>query len=228
MCRACAWATATEVGDVNERLRSIRTSYDRGELIESAVDPDPIAQFQTWLADALRIDAHEPNAMTLATVDAAGGPNARVVLLRGVDARGFVFYTNYESCKGRELAALPRAVLVFWWPELERQVRIRGDVALVSAEESDAYFATRPRGHKLGACVSAQSAAIAGRAVLEARLAELERAYPGEAVPRPPHWGGYRVTPDEIEFWQGRTNRLHDRLVYRRAAGAWRIERLSP
>lgn len=213
---------------MNERLRSIRTSYDRGELIESAVDPDPIAQFQRWLADALRIDAHEPNAMTLATVDSAGGPNARVVLLRGVDARGFVFFTNYESCKGRELAALPRAALVFWWPELERQVRIRGDVSRVSAEESDAYFATRPRGHKLGAWVSAQSAGIANRAVLEARLAELEREYPDEVVPRPPHWGGYRVSPDEIEFWQGRTNRLHDRLIYRRTAGAWRMERLAP
>jgi pyridoxamine 5'-phosphate oxidase len=197
-------------------------------LRENEVDPDPVRQFLRWLDHAVAAQLREPHGMTLATATADARPSARMVLLRGLDDRGFVFFTNYESRKGEELSTNPRAALVFWWPELERQVRIEGRVEVVTAAESDAYFQARPRGHRLAALASPQSRVIAARSVLEERLRELEEQYPGEEVPRPPHWGGYRVVPALIEFWQGRPNRVHDRLRYERQGEGWRIERLAP
>ena len=206
-----------------------RSEYREHGLTEADLDPDPFVQFQQWLDAALAANLIEPTAMTLATATPDGKPSARMVLLRGFDARGFVFYTNYDSRKGEELAANPWAALVFYWAALERQVRIEGAVAPVAAEESDAYFATRHPGSRLGAWASPQSRPIPDRAVLEARMAELEAQYPAGAVPRPPHWGGYRITPDSLEFWQGRPTRLHDRLRYRhQPGGLWLIERLAP
>jgi len=209
-------------------VASLRQNYTRDGLTESAADPDPLHFFHRWFDEALAAGVTEPNAMTLATVDDDGQPAARIVLLKGLDERGFVFYTNYESRKGREMAAQPRAALVFWWEALERQVRIEGTVEKVTPEESDAYFASRPRGSRLGAWVSDQSQPIADRSVLEEKLDEVEQRYDDEPVPRPPHWGGYRVVPTLIEFWQGRPNRLHDRLEYTRAGEGWARQRLAP
>jgi pyridoxamine 5'-phosphate oxidase len=208
-------------------LADLRKNYSLGSLDAADVDADPIRQFETWFAQALDAKLPEPNAMTVATVDADGRPAARILLIKGVDARGFVFYTNYESRKGRELAANPHASLLFYWIELERQVRIEGKVEKTSAEESDAYFHSRPLGSRIGAWASQQSTVIANRAELEAREREIAAKY-GENPPRPPHWGGYRLVPDVVEFWQGRPSRLHDRIRYTREQNAWRIERLAP
>ncbi len=210
--------------------RDMRKDYMARGLDESAVDADPIRQFAAWFDDAVAAHLLEPNAMALATATPDGRPSVRMVLLKGFDVAGFVFYTNYESRKGRELASNPRAALDFFWVELERQVRIEGPVERVTPEQSDAYFASRPRGSQLGAAASRQSTVLSGREPLERRLAELEAEYAGDAtIPRPSYWGGFRVVPEVMEFWQGRPNRLHDRLRYtRRAGGGWTIERLSP
>lgn len=200
-----------------------------GGLTEDDLLPDPLALVQRWFADAQAAGVEQHDAMTLATATADGRPSARAVLLKGIDARGFAFFTNYESRKGRELDANPHAALVLLWIPLQRQVRASGRVARLSDEESDAYFATRQRGSQLGAWASPQSRPLPDRAELEARWAALDERWAGGVVPRPPHWGGYRVDPDEIELWQGRANRLHDRFAYvRTPAGGWTRERLAP
>ena len=204
-----------------------RKEYRAGELLEAEAAADPVDQFRAWFADAEAAAVPEPTAMTLATADADGRPSARVVLLKGYDARGFVFYSNHTSGKGRDLAANPWASLVFFWPALERQVRIDGRVDGVDRAEADAYFHSRPVSSQIGAWTSRQSAVIPSRDVLEQREAELKRRF-GDAVPLPEFWGGYRVVPEQVEFWQGRPSRLHDRLRYTRAGDAWVRERLSP
>jgi pyridoxamine 5'-phosphate oxidase len=210
-------------------IADLRRDYNRDGLNEADADPDPIRQFSAWLRQALAGQVPEPNAMTLATVGPDGRPSARIVLLRAFDAAGFVFHTNYESRKGRELTANPQAALVFYWAEMERQVRVEGTVARISEAESDDYFRSRPAGSRLSAWASRQSEPVADRAVLERRMAELAREHQGREVPRPPFWGGLRLRPDVIEFWQGRPNRLHDRLCYTRVPPVeWKIERLSP
>lgn len=214
---------------MDKPIRVPRRDYGLTELLEHSADPDALRQFDAWFDAAVRSGIIEPNAMTLATVDAAGQPSARIVLLKGFDARGFVFYSDYRSRKARDLEANNRAALCFWWAELERQVRIEGTVERIGPDESDAYFATRPRDSQLGARASRQSEVIRGRAELERRLAELERTFAEQPVPRPPEWGGFRLYPTAIEFWQGRPRRLHDRLRYQRvSAESWVIERLSP
>jgi pyridoxamine 5'-phosphate oxidase len=197
-------------------------------LTENGVENDPIAQFARWYGEAQAVVKPLPEAVALATATPAGHPSLRMVLLKGFDAHGFVFYTNYRSRKGRELARNPRAALLFYWGEFERQVRIDGRVEKLMARESDEYFATRPRGSQLSAWASPQSALVAGRGPLERRFAAFARKFP-DAVPCPPHWGGYRLVPEALEFWQGREDRLHDRILYRRVRGGrWRIERLAP
>jgi len=209
-------------------VAALRRDYMQRGLAESDLAPDPFVQFAAWLHDAVRCGSiQEPNAMVLATVSGEGQPHARVMLLKGFGPGGFVFYTNYRSDKARELEAQPRAALTFPWLELERQVRIEGTVEKTTRNEVETYFQTRPRGSRLGAWASPQSRVIAGRSVLEASLAEAEARFPLE-IPVPEHWGGYRVVPTQIEFWQGRTNRLHDRLRYRKAGHLWVIERLAP
>ena len=209
-------------------LSDLRKSYEQGSLEEHQVAGEPLRQFQDWLTEALRIGIHEPNAMTVATVGANGRPSSRPVLIKGCDERGIVWYTNYASRKGRELEAHPFAALQFHWVELERVVRIEGAVEKVSAEESDAYFASRPLSHRIGAWASPQSEVIPGRGTIVARAAEHGLKF-GLHPPRPPHWGGYRLVPDRWEFWQGRASRLHDRIAYRlQADGSWQRERLAP
>ncbi len=213
----------------DRRIRDSRVTYDKGELDESRVAPDPFAQFAAWLDEALGFEGlTEPNAMTVASVGADGMPSARIVLLRGCDARGFVFFTNYESRKGRELDASGKASLLFYWAPLERQVRVEGRVERLDAVESDAYFAKRPRGHRLSAWASPQSAVVPNRTMLETRMMDAEQRFGDGEVPRPPHWGGYRIVPAEFEFWQGRPDRVHDRISYVRDGTRWRIERLAP
>jgi pyridoxamine 5'-phosphate oxidase len=208
-------------------LASLRRDYAGKPLSKSSVDPDPFKQFSVWLDEALHSEVIDANAMTLSTADENGRPSGRVVLLKGFDERGFVFFTNYASQKARELDANPHACLSFFWPPIQRQVMIYGRTEKTTAEESAHYFETRPLDSKIGAWASRQSSVIRSRHVLEERFAELETKF-GEDVPPPPFWGGYRVMPDRFEFWQGRESRLHDRLVYRFVDGSWTIERLSP
>ena len=206
----------------------MREEYSREALAEADVDADPVVQFGRWFEQATQAGLLEPSAMALATAAPDGRPSARMVLLRGFDRRGFCFYTNYESRKAAELAANPRAALVFWWDALERQVRIEGRVEPTSRAESEAYFASRPPGSQLSAAASPQSRVIGSRAVLERRVAELATGHQEGELPLPDFWGGFRLVHEVVEFWQGRPNRLHDRLRYRRAGDGWKIERLAP
>ena len=209
-------------------ISHLRRDYTMASLDLADVDADPITQFTQWFDDARRAELLEPNAMTLATSSTEGRPSARVVLLKGVDARGFVFFTDYRSRKGKELAANAFGALVFLWKEIERQVRIAGLVERVSREESESYYVTRPLGSRIGAWASEQSAVIPSREWLEQEVARASATFPNDDPPLPPHWGGFRLVPEEVEFWQGRSSRLHDRLRYRQADGRWLVERLSP
>ena len=210
-------------------LESLRSNYALSGLNETDLLETPFQQFQLWLEQAIAAELPEPNAMTLATLSAQGKPIARMVLLKGLDEKGFVFYTNYDSAKGKQLTETDSAALVFWWAGLERQVRVEGTVEKVSSTESDAYFQSRPKASQLGAWASPQSQVIESRDVLEQRLAQLEEKYATEKVPRPPHWGGFRVIPTAIEFWQGRPSRLHDRIRYELdEKGDWFYQRLAP
>jgi pyridoxamine 5'-phosphate oxidase len=213
------------VNDID--LEHLRTSYRRMELIEEHALEDPIAQLERWIADAVHADVPEPNAMCVSTC-AGGRPSSRMVLLRRLDRTGLVFYTSYFSRKGQEIAANPYASALFYWPQLERQVRVEGAVSQVSEDESDAYFAGRPRGHQLGAWASEQSEPVENREVLDQRMRDYEERFEGEDVPRPHSWGGYLIAPERIEFWQGRTNRMHDRLEYLKEGAAWTRRRLQP
>ena len=209
-------------------IADIRTDYARAALGESDVAADPIVQFQKWFSEAVSAQVHEPNAMCLATATPDAYPSARMVLLKGIDARGFVFYTDYRSRKGVELADNPHASLCFFWGELERQVRVAGSVQRVSRAESNEYFQSRPLGSRLGAWTSRQSSVLQSREALEQELADVQARFADGDVPLPEHWGGLRVVPDEIEFWQGRPSRLHDRIRFVLRGGAWQRERLSP
>jgi pyridoxamine 5'-phosphate oxidase len=209
-------------------LGDLRREYAGAPLEREMLHEDPIEQFAVWFAQAQRAELLEPNAMTLATADVSGRPSARIVLLKLVDARGFVFFTDYRSKKARDLAENPYAALTFLWKELERQVRVRGSVVKVTPEESQAYFTSRPRGSRIAAWASEQSSVLRDRAALEREVAQLTDRFGDGEIPLPPHWGGYRVVPNEVEFWHGQPDRLHDRFVYRLDDTTWRIERLSP
>lgn len=208
-------------------LAQLRRDYRRARLDVGDIDADPVKAFERWFAEAEAVEAIEPNAMALATADEGGAPSVRMVLLKGVDPRGFVFFTDRRSAKGSALAVNPQAALLFWWPELERQVRVTGAVSRTTDAESEAYYRSRPLGSRLGAWASEQSAVIESRGALETAAAQAADRH-GDDPPLPPHWGGYRVTPEVVEFWQGREDRLHDRLRYRREGGKWVVERLSP
>lgn len=208
-------------------LAQLRRDYRRARLDVGDLDVDPVKAFERWFAEAEAVEAIEPNAMALATADEGGAPSVRMVLLKGVDPRGFVFFTDRRSAKGSDLAINPHAALLFWWPELERQVRVTGAVSRTTDAESEAYYRSRPLGSRLGAWASEQSAVIESRGALETAAAQAADRH-GDDPPLPPHWGGYRVTPEVVEFWQGREDRLHDRLRYRREGGKWVVERLSP
>jgi pyridoxamine 5'-phosphate oxidase len=208
-------------------VAELRQEYMRSGLSEEEAGPDPLQLFASWLSDAVNAGLALPNAMTLATVTPQGAPDARIVLLKGLESGGFDFYTNYASRKARQLEAKPAACLVFQWSDLERQVRVEGAVEKLSAAQSDTYFASRPLGARLSAWASEQSAPVPSRKALEAAVTAVRARY-GDSPPRPPHWGGYRLVPDRLEFWQGRADRLHDRLLFTREAAGWKIERLAP
>ena len=210
-------------------IQNLRQDYRSASLLESDVTENPYSQFEKWFSEALNSEVLEPNAMTLATANTNGIPSARIVLLKGFTDQGFVFYTNYESQKGKEIESIPYAALIFFWGDLERQIRIEGVVEKVSEEESNQYFHSRPKGSQLGALTSPQSQTIFSREFLEEKLADLEKEYEDKEVIKPKHWGGYRVIPNRIEFWQGRSNRLHDRIVYIQGKDqSWKFERLAP
>jgi pyridoxamine 5'-phosphate oxidase len=214
---------------IDKSIADLRKDYTLENLNEEEIDRNPFTQFRIWFNQSVAAQLPEPNAMTLATCTPDGKPSARMVLLKDIDERGFVLFTNYKSQKGQEISVNPHAALVFWWAELERQVRIVGTVEKISSAQSDSYFEVRPPFSRLGAWASNQSEVIPSRDVLEAQLIEFQRQYENQEVPRPPHWGGFRVIPQEIEFWQGRSSRLHDRLRYTLVDnGSWKIERLSP
>jgi pyridoxamine 5'-phosphate oxidase len=218
------------IPDIDDKLdfMRFRIEYSQRSLSETDVDADPIRQFRKWLEEAIAGKAHEPNAMTLATASADGLPSARIVLLKDVDERGFSFFTNYESRKGKDLESNPRASLVFYWPELERQARVDGAVERTSVEESDRYFSRRPVMARIGSAASPQSQVVPNRQYLEDQFAALERLHPDGNIPRPPHWGGYRVLPTRLEFWQGRPSRLHDRIEYVKEGARWTARRVAP
>ena len=219
------WSPAPEMNTAD-----LRREYHRATLTETDVDASPVTQFKRWLGEAGKTELSEPTAMTLATVGEDGLPAARIVLLKGIDAEGFLFFTNYDSRKGRELAANPHAALLFHWVELERQVRVEGEVSKASVADSDAYFASRPRLSRIGAWASPQSDPIPDRGWLEREFSAAQERFAAnpDSIPRPPHWGGYRLLPTMVEFWQGRDSRLHDRIRYRHEDAHWRIERLAP
>ena len=222
-------AAATAATRLIMTIADLRKNYTLAGLRRVELESDPIAQFQNWLQQALDAQLVEPTAMTLATADRNGRPSARIVLLKGLDARGFIFFTNYESRKAQELTENPQAALTFYWADLERQVCIAGQVTRIGRDESEAYFMSRPRGSRLAAWASKQSEIVRDRAELEQKWDQLEKKYPNKDVPMPPYWGGYVLSPDRIEFWQGRANRLHDRFRYTRNPDkSWQIERLSP
>ncbi len=213
---------------MNVDISAIRTDYQQKSLTISDVLPNPVKQFENWFQEAINASVVEPNAMNLATVNDQGKPSSRIVLLKGIIDNAFQFYTNYNSNKGIQMAQNPFAALTFFWPELERQIRIEGKVSKVTDQESSAYFSSRPKGSKIGAWASPQSQEIESRLILENKVEALNKEFPSDDIPRPSHWGGYKVVPDHIEFWQGRKSRLHDRIAYFLNKGNWEIKRLAP